>query len=261
VGRNWCACADGHDIGTPEVFCCSGGSRRAGGRRAFGRRRALSGSADPACSAVSARRRVRHCRPPLGRQGESEPRLGFRRQSARRRGIARRAARRACSGRRLHDFSWRFLDPSHRDDPARAPATRSDQGIDADIDGGDHLLRHRRQSQRAGPLARRARRIRQSQSRQDGLWLRRHRHFKSSQRRALKIVDRHYRSAARAVSRRRPCHCRRHRWPDPDDHPRLVMAGLVPAIHVFRDPPKMWMPARGERSDAVLRTAMRGHDE
>jgi hypothetical protein len=39
------------------------------------------------------------------------------------------------------------------------------------------------------------------------------------------------------------------------------MAGLVPAIHVF-DPRWKDVDARdiGERSDAVLRTAMRGHD-
>jgi len=35
----------------------------------------------------------------------------------------------------------------------------------------------------------------------------------------LKIADRHYRSAARALSRRRSGDCRRHRRPDPDDHP------------------------------------------
>jgi hypothetical protein len=39
-----------------------------------------------------------------------------------------------------------------------------------------------------------------------------------------------------------------------------VMAGLVPAIHVFvLSNVKTWMPAIGERSDAVLRTAMCGH--
>ena len=39
------------------------------------------------------------------------------------------------------------------------------------------------------------------------------------------------------------------------------MAGPVPAIHVFASGPiKTWMPAIGERSDAVLRTAMRRHD-
>jgi hypothetical protein len=40
------------------------------------------------------------------------------------------------------------------------------------------------------------------------------------------------------------------------------MAGLVPAIHVFGQAGKD-VDARdtGERSDAVLRTAMRGHDE
>jgi hypothetical protein len=38
------------------------------------------------------------------------------------------------------------------------------------------------------------------------------------------------------------------------------MAGLVPAIHVFLEA-KAWMPGTiGERSDAVLRTAMAGHD-
>jgi hypothetical protein len=38
------------------------------------------------------------------------------------------------------------------------------------------------------------------------------------------------------------------------------MAGLVPAIHVFLVA-KTWMPGTiGERSDAVLRTAMAGHD-
>src|SRR5215472_14991718 len=42
------------------------------------------------------------------------------------------------------------------------------------------------------------------------------------------------------------------------------MAGLVPAIHFFVSgaAQKTWMPATiGERSDAVLRTAMRGHDD
>ena len=42
------------------------------------------------------------------------------------------------------------------------------------------------------------------------------------------------------------------------------MAGLVPAIHDFRFQAidqKTWMPAIGERSDAVLQTGMRGHDE
>src|SRR5262249_39194280 len=40
------------------------------------------------------------------------------------------------------------------------------------------------------------------------------------------------------------------------------MAGLVPAIHAFHPSRfKTWMPAIGERSDAVLRTAMRGHDD
>jgi hypothetical protein len=40
------------------------------------------------------------------------------------------------------------------------------------------------------------------------------------------------------------------------------MAGLVPAIHVLAIPQKKYVDARdmGERSDAVLRTAMRGHD-
>jgi hypothetical protein len=38
------------------------------------------------------------------------------------------------------------------------------------------------------------------------------------------------------------------------------MAGLVPAIHVFWRYVKTWMPAIGELRDAVLRTAMRGHD-
>src|SRR5262249_43626185 len=42
-----------------------------------------------------------------------------------------------------------------------------------------------------------------SQSRQDDLWLRRHRHHEPSQRRASQIACRHYRSAARAVPRRR----------------------------------------------------------
>jgi len=39
------------------------------------------------------------------------------------------------------------------------------------------------------------------------------------------------------------------------------MAGLVPAIYVFE--PKKVVDARhiGERSDAVLRTAMAGHDD
>jgi len=37
------------------------------------------------------------------------------------------------------------------------------------------------------------------------------------------------------------------------------MAGLVPAIHAYLL--KTWMPGTiGERSDAVLRTAMAGHD-
>ena len=41
----------------------------------------------------------------------------------------------------------------------------------------------------------------------------------------------------------------------------FVMAGLVPAIYVFE--PKKVVDARhiGERSDAVLRTAMAGHDD
>jgi hypothetical protein len=41
------------------------------------------------------------------------------------------------------------------------------------------------------------------------------------------------------------------------------MAGLVPAIHVLRAAFKKDVDARdiGERSDAVLRTAMRGHDD
>jgi hypothetical protein len=41
-----------------------------------------------------------------------------------------------------------------------------------------------------------------------------------------------------------------------------VMAGFVPAIHVFHGK-KQHVDARdiGERSDAVLRTAMRGHDD
>jgi hypothetical protein len=40
------------------------------------------------------------------------------------------------------------------------------------------------------------------------------------------------------------------------------MAGLVPAIHVFVSRRLQDVDARhiGERSDAVLRTAMRGHD-
>jgi hypothetical protein len=41
------------------------------------------------------------------------------------------------------------------------------------------------------------------------------------------------------------------------------MAGLVPAIHVFDLMTPKDVDARdiGERSDAVLRTAMRGHDD
>jgi hypothetical protein len=41
------------------------------------------------------------------------------------------------------------------------------------------------------------------------------------------------------------------------------MAGLVPAIHVLLAAVKKDVDARdiGERSDAVLRTAMRGHDD
>jgi hypothetical protein len=40
------------------------------------------------------------------------------------------------------------------------------------------------------------------------------------------------------------------------------MAGLVPAIHVLvRWRPKAWMPGVGERSDAVLRTAVAVHDD
>jgi hypothetical protein len=41
------------------------------------------------------------------------------------------------------------------------------------------------------------------------------------------------------------------------------MAGLVPAIHVFHPIRILGVDARdiGERSDAVLRTVMRGHDE
>jgi hypothetical protein len=39
------------------------------------------------------------------------------------------------------------------------------------------------------------------------------------------------------------------------------MAGLVPAIHVFFDASKAWMPGIGERSDAVLRTTLAGHDD
>jgi hypothetical protein len=39
------------------------------------------------------------------------------------------------------------------------------------------------------------------------------------------------------------------------------MAGLVPAIHVLATG-KAWMPGTiGERSDAVLRTTMAGHDD
>jgi hypothetical protein len=40
------------------------------------------------------------------------------------------------------------------------------------------------------------------------------------------------------------------------------MAGLVPAIHVLLNERKKDVDARdiGERSDAVLRTATRGHD-
>jgi hypothetical protein len=43
----------------------------------------------------------------------------------------------------------------------------------------------------------------------------------------------------------------------------LVMAGLVPAIHVLFAARPEDVDARviGERSDAVLRTAMPGHDE
>ena len=43
----------------------------------------------------------------------------------------------------------------------------------------------------------------------------------------------------------------------------VVMAGLVPAIHAFtvQARSKTWMPGTiGERSDAVLWTAMAGHD-
>jgi len=42
-----------------------------------------------------------------------------------------------------------------------------------------------------------------------------------------------------------------------------VMAGLVPAIHVLLNAFRKDVDARyiGERSDAVLRTAMAGHDE
>jgi hypothetical protein len=41
-----------------------------------------------------------------------------------------------------------------------------------------------------------------------------------------------------------------------------VMAGLVPAIHASLYYAKAWMPGNiGERSDAVLRTAMAGHDD
>jgi hypothetical protein len=41
------------------------------------------------------------------------------------------------------------------------------------------------------------------------------------------------------------------------------MAGLVPAIHVYKSSPQEDVDARdiGERSDAVLRTAMPGHDD
>jgi hypothetical protein len=41
------------------------------------------------------------------------------------------------------------------------------------------------------------------------------------------------------------------------------MPGLVPGIHVFTSQPKLktWMAGTiGERSDAVLRTAVSGHD-
>ncbi|MGN6310402.1 MAG: hypothetical protein ACTHNN_12700 [Xanthobacteraceae bacterium] len=43
----------------------------------------------------------------------------------------------------------------------------------------------------------------------------------------------------------------------------IVMPGLVPGIHVLTTPAKEDVDGRdiGERSDAVLRTAMPGHDE
>jgi hypothetical protein len=41
----------------------------------------------------------------------------------------------------------------------------------------------------------------------------------------------------------------------------IVMAGLVPAIHVFAAAKDVDARHIGERSDAVLRTAMAGHDE
>jgi hypothetical protein len=40
----------------------------------------------------------------------------------------------------------------------------------------------------------------------------------------------------------------------------IVMAGLVPAIHVLLYRQDVDARDMGERSDAVLRTAMRGHD-
>jgi hypothetical protein len=40
-----------------------------------------------------------------------------------------------------------------------------------------------------------------------------------------------------------------------------VMAGLVPAIHAFLCTQDVDARHIGERSDAVLRTAMAGHDE
>ena len=112
------------------------------------------------------------------------------------------AAGHAFAPGRLHAAARRRDHPHHRGAAQDQADLRSAQGPGADLADRGHGLRDRRPSVGAGQGPQGAGRLRQSQSRQDVLRLRRPRLAQPSHRRTVQAQDRPDRLPARAVSRR-----------------------------------------------------------
>src|SRR5262245_19616897 len=91
-----------HETSSSPISASGRGRRRAAGGLADRRRAKLSGAADQARGSVSAGRRLRPRRPPMGGTGETAARHGRGREPGRRRQLAGGGGGRAREARRLH---------------------------------------------------------------------------------------------------------------------------------------------------------------
>ena len=182
--------------------CGNGGAVGAGVAARGVRAGGLSGSAGAADRAVPAGRRLRHHRPAVGRPHQAASRHGGHREHRRRRRRRRRGPGGAFAAGRLHAAARRRDHPHHRGAAQDQADVRSAQGPGADLSGRGDGLRHRGSSVGAGQRPQGAGGLRQSQSGQDVLRLRRPRLAQSSHRRTVQAQDRAHRFPACAVSRR-----------------------------------------------------------